>query len=325
MADMKRNGEKKISDVTQQLLGAHEWNFKDVPDDQFEACYLYEYAREFFKSSKHLKKFQKEWNDPAKKESGEDYVAWSKALDLLQTRCKNFPYIHYDYFPKIAWQDLTVGPKRASKAVQKNLREWLAEEVNDWSKRFRKSRFDRLYIGTLREFEPPNVHSLEAFRFLYNYSRNQDLGNVEYGFFAINWDFKDHQIIEAFKDWLDDQREARRIIGLKEAKHTVSRGGFSDKLNWLGALRVKNHYPHRALVEYPSGRIMGKDYEFAPYKYYPDLHENALKAEQEIARMFPKDWSEAEWKRKEQKSEERRAKYGSLLPSSKELDSKANH
>jgi hypothetical protein len=126
---------------------------------------------------------------------------------------------------------------------------------------------------------------------------------------------------------LNNQREARKVIGLKEAKQTISRGAFRDKLNWLGALRVKNHYPYKDLVEYPGGRIkLGSNpLEHAPYSHYPDLCKTARKAEQEIAKMFPKDWSEAEWKRKEQESEELRTKYGFRLPSSEELDSKANH
>ncbi len=332
MADMKRSGGKnKISGITQQPLSALEWNFTAVPDDQLEACYLYEYAREFSKTSKHFKKFQKEWNHPANKPNGTYLMALGKIWDLLQAICKNFPYINLDYFPKTVWQDLPILPETAQRGFIINLRQEATEYVNGWASRHRKRHSDRLHIETLRQCEPPNIYSIEAFRdyheFFHDTLSKQDLGNTEYGFFAIDWNFKNSQIIEALTDWLNNQREARKVIGLKEAKQTISRGAFRDKLNWLGALRVKNHYPYKDLVEYPDGRIKlnSNPLERAPYSHYPDLCKAARKAEQEIAKMFPKDWSEAEWKRKEQESEELRAKYGFRLPSLEELDSKANH
>jgi hypothetical protein len=124
---------------------------------------------------------------------------------------------------------------------------------------------------------------------------NQDMGNTEYGFFAINWDFQNSQIVEAFTHWLNDQREARRAIGMREAKHTVSRGAFRDKLNRLGALRVKNHYRHKDLVDYGDTNLKVA----APYSHYPDLLDAAKKAEDEMAKLFPGAWNEAAWRCKQ--------------------------
>jgi len=305
-ATLIKNGSKQ--QVGTANLDPHEWDFKDVPGDQLEACYLYEYAREFFKSSKHLQNIQKKWNNSANRL--EAYETCRKALDLLRTRCENFPYINFDYFPKSTWQDLPDFPKGVPKVMRKNLRQSLADDVNDWSKRFRKSRFDRLSIGTLREFEPPNVHSLEHFQEMHEVMhREQDLGNTEYGFFAVNWDFKNSQIIESFTHWLSDQREARKAIGLREAKRTVSRGAFSDKLNWLGALRVKNYYPHKKdLVDYSDTNLKVD----APYSHYPDLLDAAKRATEEIKQLFPTQWSEKDFQRRQAEKERNRKKKHTL-------------
>jgi hypothetical protein len=85
---MKRSTDKTASSVidTRQPLHEHEWKFDGVPKEQLEACYLYEYAREFFKSSKHLQGFYEEWNDPNGKRKGKYLEAWHKAMDLLRTR-----------------------------------------------------------------------------------------------------------------------------------------------------------------------------------------------------------------------------------------------
>ena len=188
---------------------------------------------------------------------------------------------------------------------ERNLRQDATEHVNEWAARHRKSHSDRLHIETLRQCEPPNIRTIEAFRDYHEFYHaklgKQDLGNSEYGFFAINWNFNDSQIVEAFKHWLSEQRKARKALGLKDAKPTVSRGGFKDKLNWLGALRVKNHYRHKDLVAHNSPKLkLGcRPYGGAPYLYYPDLLAAAKKATEEINRLFPSQWSEKDYRRRQ--------------------------
>jgi hypothetical protein len=273
-----------------------------VPGAQLEACYLYEYAREFFERSKLLQGFQKEWSDPAKKQSGKYLQAMLKAWDLLKTRAEMFPPVDFDYFPNVAWQDLPVLSKTAHRGFEIDLREEATTHVTEWVNRTRKSHSDRLHIETLRQCEPANIHSLEAFRdyheFFHERLGKQDLGNTEYGFFAINWNFKKSQVVGAFAHWLNDQLEARRTLALREAKPKVSRGGFRDKLNWLGALRVKNHFRKKDLVGYDDTNLKVD----APYCHYPDLLDAAKKVEQEIERLFPIQWSEEDYKRRKEES-----------------------
>ncbi len=310
---MNPGGNKKNSEATtaQQPLGAHEWKFRDVPDEQLEACYLYEYAREFFKSSKQLQKLQKEWNDHSKSRDGKDLIALTKAWDLLQTCCKNFPYLDFDYFPAIAWQDLPVLPKTAGRRIEINLRRDATEYVNEWTARHREANSDRLHIETLRQCEPPNIRTIESFRDYHEYfHRKQDLSETEYGFFAINWDFKNSQIVEAFIHWLNEQREARRTSGLKEAKHIASRGGFRDRLNWLGALRVTNHYRHKDLVAHADTNLKVD----APYSHYPDLLNAAKKATKEIILLFPLKWNEEDFLRRQAETDCYFKEYPLVIP-----------
>lgn len=320
MAAMKRGSEKKNSAVTmrRQPLDAREWNFKKVPDNEIEACYLYEYAREFFKTSKQLKKLREEWNNPTKKQSGEDYEAWAKALDLLRTHCKNFPCVNFDFFPKTAWQDLPVLPKTARRNSQVDIRKRAAEEVNEWSERFRKSRFDRLYIVTLRELEPLSRRPHDVLDFLAGPPRQEELTETyalaaskfcnwnfhrpvseqtEYGLFAINWSHNNSQIKRALAEWLEDQRDERKKLGLPDKKPVSNRGGFRDRLNWLAALRLQQHYPKKELVKnYGDTGLKCKEW---PYWHYSDLCEAANRAKNEIARLFSDARNEKEWRRKQ--------------------------
>ena len=49
-----------------------------------------------------------------------------------------------------------------------------------------------------------------------------------------------------------DQRQEREKLGLKAIKYRkTSRGGFRDKLRWLGALRIVSHYSRGELSDYP--------------------------------------------------------------------------
>lgn len=314
---MRRSDKKMIPAATRPILHEYEWKFDGVPKDQIEACYLYEYGREFFKSSKQLQKFQKDWDNRTKRQCGKGYEAWGKTLDLLQTRCKNFPYIDFNYFPQTTWQGLPVLPKTPQRNFQVDLRKRAAEDVNDWSERFRKSRFDRLYMATLRELEPLNtrprslpsllavppcqetlseIYAQAASTFgIWNCNRPPS-EQTEYGLFLINWSHRDPEIKRAFNEWLQREREERQKLGITECRpQSSNRGGFRDRLNWLGALRVINHYRHKELVDYNDTNLKVS----APYSHYPDLRVAANKARQEIARLFPDDWSEAEWQRKQ--------------------------
>jgi hypothetical protein len=146
-----------------------------------------------------------------------------------------------------------------------------------------------LTINTLRELEPANEASIEAFAYVHELLSDEELDQTEYGFFAINWNYPDGEIESAFKSWLNEQRGERTKRGLTEIKHRkTARGGFRDKLRWLGALRVINHYPPGKLADLPIKVVDNPSWWLkvpAPYSYLPDLYEAAKKAQRLIDGM----------------------------------------
>ena len=315
-----KQGAKKQGAVAANTEALHksEWDFRQVPKDELEACYLFEYAREFFKVSATMQGLRKSWERYKNDDKGRRILATEQAEDLLRTHCPNFPLLDFDYFPTTPWQDLPILQIGPSKCLRWDLRQKAAEHVNDWSRRFRKSRFDRLYMATLRQLEPLNSPPQDLLDLLAARPRSEDLPeslalagakfanwnlrrppseHTEYGLFAINWSYSDPEIKRAFAEWLADQRKKRDKLGLGGSKTAGNRGGFKDKLNWLGALRVKKHYRFKELVDHADTNLKAD----APYCHYPDLREAAERATHEIARMFPTNWNEAEWKRKKQR------------------------
>jgi len=93
-------------------------------------------------------------------------------------------------------------------------------------------------------------------------------------------------------------------------------------------LTVKAHYRHRELVHYADTKLKVD----APYSHLPDLREAAQKAKEEIEKLFPKKWSEADFWRREKAQHRRIVESGGIqIPesllnpkgSAKELDSKS--
>jgi hypothetical protein len=110
------------------------------------------------------------------------------------------------------------------------------------------------------------------------------LDNTEYGFFAIDWDYPDSEMMQAVTEWLAGKRKARAEAGLQSVKHKpISRGGYRDQLRWLGALRVRNFYPTNSMAEYTDSNLKVE----APFSHLPDLYEAAAKAENLIGQWFP--------------------------------------
>jgi hypothetical protein len=303
---MKRSAKRPNSDVmhARGALDKHVWHFDDVPPDELEACYLFEYAREFFKSSAALQRLKKRWAKYRDDDNGRDMLATQHAEDLLRTHCPSFPPLDFDYFPQCPWQDLPVLKKGG---YENDLRREAAKRVNEWSQRIRESPFDRLYVATLRQLagggaivpkhaELPELLSLASSKFIFWNCERPPSDQTEYGFFLINWSYPGSQIKRAFEEWLDNQVRERKKLGLVAGTAPPSRGGFKDRLRWLGALRVKSHYQYNEMVDHADTNLKVE----ALYSHYPDLREAAERATQEITRMFPTNWSEAEWKRKEQ-------------------------
>ncbi len=258
------------------IIDKEEWDFARIPLDQREACYLYEYERELTKHWPRLSQLfliRKQRSILPK----EDPKAWKiiTTMTLIhRVFLKRFGVglsIYFDFFPHIPWQSL-----------DDTIRSRLVKDVTSFN-REGLSRFDRLAIHTLRELAASKIRSIETFARVHEFLLSDEARDqTEYGFFAINWDYGDPEIKNAFESWLTERRHEREKLGLKAIKHRrTARGGFVDKLRWLGALRVRNHYSPNELSDYPDSNLKVD----APYSHLPDLYEAASKAERLLNRL----------------------------------------
>ena len=102
-----------------------------------------------------------------------------------------------------------------------------------------------------------------------------DSQQMEYGFFAIGWKCTDRVLAERFRSWLKEERVKLKDRGFTIRKKSP-RGGLRDQLRWLGALRIRDHYGRRGLVDSNFKRLKVA----APYKNLPYLYKAAKIAEQ---------------------------------------------
>jgi hypothetical protein len=110
-----------------------------------------------------------------------------------------------------------------------------------------------------------------------NYGRHHRWNSlpVQRDFFTINWHYPDAELKRAFAKWLSEQRKDRKKSEPAEIKYKPKgRGGFGDRLNCLGALRVREHYSKSQLVDYSDTKLKVP----APYSHLPDLLRAAKKA-----------------------------------------------
>jgi hypothetical protein len=138
-----------------------------------------------------------------------------------------------------------------------------------------------LSISTERELQVSGATTMPAFQIYDNIFRTcaqygdplaKRVSNVEYGFFAIDWTWNDEILKKSFQEWLNGQRHELKKRGVVKVP---SRGGLRDQLRWLGALRVRDYYGRKFLVDSNFKRVKID----APYRNLPDLYQNAKRAE----------------------------------------------
>ena len=208
-------------------LDPNEWCFVSVLKPEVQACFNYEYAREFAKQS----------------------ASSSRPFSAL-----------YDWFPDKSWQALDAEIKS------------ILMTLNYYSFPGYSNSFK---IQSLQQLKENRVGIKELLR-LVRAGANSD---SEYGFFEIDWDHPDADIKRAFVEWLSGERDKRKKRGLTKIKYKLKgRGGFRDRLNWLGALRVVQHYRKSQLVDYADTNLKVD----APYCHLPDLYEGAKKAKTQL-------------------------------------------
>ena len=261
---------KREHGANKSELPREEWDFRSVPQSEIETCFIYEYARELVRRSPRILNLRAELKASSTAKT---------ARELIKIMRKCFPdfpvgVFGHNWFPDVPWQRL-----------DEKLRSELVKETMEGLHRYWKSLpFGKLHIRTLRQLEPTNIRSLEAFRDLHEIFHTEDINETEYGFFAINWSYPNSEIRRAFEQWLSDEREGRKRQGLIHiARKPRGRGGFKDQLNCLGALRVTEHYPRKQLADYPYPRLKISS---TPYSNLPDLYEATKKAREFLNKLL---------------------------------------
>ena len=93
---------------------------------------------------------------------------------------------------------------------------------------------------------------MERFQIVDKLLRGEHHEQIEYGFFSINWKSHDGRLKKNFADWINQQRKELKKRGVTKKP---SRGGLRDQLRSLGALRIKEHYPRKSLVNDPYPKL----------------------------------------------------------------------
>jgi hypothetical protein len=250
-------------------LDRTEWDFREIPKTEVEACFIYEYARELTKRSPRILNLFAQWRagSNAGKKTPQSSIAREayKEFRKIMTACfPDFPFISEDWFPDTPWQKLDV-----------QVRSRLLKEVNNGPQHYWNSLPSHKLSIRAFKFEKRNEMAWGEWQYVPEPFRKEDISHTERGTFAINWHYPDAQLKRAFAEWVSEQRKDRERRGLREIKYRPrGRGGFRDQLNWLGALRVKEHYPRKQLVDYPWPSLKVA----AGHLNLTDLYEAAKKA-----------------------------------------------
>jgi hypothetical protein len=222
-------------------LDRKEWDFRKITKPEIEACFIYEYARELAgRSPEILDLFIiGQIGCSARKKTPQFSEGRKVCLEFRKTMTDCVPDFLYLYGD---W-----FPDKSWQRVDQKVRSELVKEVNYG----RQYRWNSLPVRKLR---------------------------IKRDSFAINWNYPDAELKRAFAKWLLKQRKDREKSEPPEIKYKPKRrGGFSDRLNWLGALRVREHYQTSQLVNYQDQDAKLK--VAAPYSYSTDLYKNAKKAD----------------------------------------------
>lgn len=278
-------------------LDWREWDFgpSRLPQDELAACHAHEYGREVAKRCPYvLTQLTILWraNELPKKYQPPGDLSGASLFNP-----KPHPKPHPDRIRgTIAWDKLrsfdiplvTLGRRGSENQSWYSLSEHIRSDAV--KRLLRKRKLSKtgdlkcLSIHTIRELQPSRITTMELFKwygdeFLRRNEPND--GQVEYGFFRIDWNCGVGVLKNEFARWLGQHQEELKKNHLV-AQRKPSRGQLRDQMRWLGALRVKEYYPRGNLVDYPHPSLK----VCAPYLNLPDLYVAARAASKIIGKRI---------------------------------------
>ncbi|MGD0537337.1 MAG: hypothetical protein ABSC03_06790 [Verrucomicrobiota bacterium] len=229
--------------ATQALtLDEAEWDFgnsKTLPETEVEACYYYEFAREQFKSSP-------EWQERA---ASLERLMKSQSHGGFLEPCRDVWMVFFSVESAPEWQPMSLVLRPDFLTIP-----WLSRDLNErkaivarlnehlrqrqaWDaqnalqivlERDAKTRYTVFHGSTKEEHCDPVTFAswAESQRDRFDPA----WGNLEYGYFAVNWNLNDKRLLAAFATWLKVKRGDRRA---REAR------GSNKKRQHLKALGAK--------------------------------------------------------------------------------------
>jgi hypothetical protein len=190
-----------------------------VPDEELHICFLYEYAREHAKASKR-------WQTLTKRSRAENYA--EELIEQILSIFGEGDHLHWFLEPAFVttpWHPLDKKLKR--------------EETGDFNDKKSKAQSFRESINLkitlqrdLPEYARAGAKDFASWIFL-DSCWHDESSQREYGFFAINWNYTDGDLIDEFKKWLAERRGERRDIESRQGKDK-----FRQYLKALGAKRL---------------------------------------------------------------------------------------
>lgn len=247
-----------------------EWNFdpRRLPDSEVEACFFYEYAREFAKGSP-------DWPPAAgvaaprraprrgSPRNGSLFDAYLRRASLFE----NLPRVHVllplfvaDEFVTTPWTKVAAALRqKAALALEKR-----TPDLSNWPEHVcLKITLER----DLPEYKDCGVEDFPGWKML-DLSHHLGRGDQqrEYGFFAINWSFTDTRLKDEFAKFLAEKRGDR-----KDVKNRRGTNKMRQHLRALGAKRLleagltpNEAYHHTGDLHTGDGENLSPLYGLAP-------------------------------------------------------------
>ena len=276
---------RKAGRPTRAIMDRKEWDFEQIPADQLEACFCYEYGRELTKQWPRLLKLLSMVKarlalSGRQRDSSKETKTFRFIRKIISHRFGAFPTVLLRFFPDTCWESLDI-----------ELRSIAGEQVKNYE---RGRRYNRITIKILKKSDSLDISSLRELAYHNDPYSFEALDQTAYCGIAINLSYSDTEIAKEVRLSLKGVREeherlrfpiinrafsrvmASGITPAELLKHRKKgRGGYRDKLRWLGALRIVGYYSPFDLVDYPYSKVKVD----APYSHLPDLYDAAKKAQ----------------------------------------------
>ena len=267
---MTRPKKMPLAEISSILRKSEEWYFNGIPDDEVQACYLYEFARELIRENEKVRALYERLESVHQKKA-------IKALTLVFGAPYQIPLIRKDMLKK-PWQDLpqrdrkhAVIAAKGHEAIVEVMRtqggielpnkepspmrcsllaldesEFLTMKIPSHSPIQEDEKIERHselldgFVGWLPPVKNCTERGLDfMFNTLYPMSeRGEDFSNVRFGIFAIDFDETVEAITNRFKEWLISQKRVGDHEKKDESGWDNTVASYRRKLKCLGVKRL---------------------------------------------------------------------------------------